>query len=270
MPCVISADNNKHRGLRGDALAQARARMRDRMTEEELRWLISVAENPAAFELLKDEGRDFVKSKGQILKAAQALMLAKKFSPAQAMSYTLKKFGCGSLAKFGNMHQFAAELERQVDAGQLAAVQKKKGREKTEKMLLRPYWVSTSEAARTLGVERNTIMSWYRAQTLVLPSEQGPRVYKLKKDAMGRVDLTLLAEIVRRKKALPTPGRALGGGPAGAVVAAAVQAHGSRDRALDLSRFSRAARMAESIRSVPLLQQLRRQVNRAILKRRRA
>lgn len=136
-----------------------------------------------------------------------------------------------------------------------------------------PLWVNISDAAKKLGIGRNTIMSWCpkRGKNLVpLPAGGGLRHLALQRNPEGKVDLSALAHVVQHRQALPGPGRRLGGVGSREMVAAATRAHGSPAKAKDYSRVCKALSLLERVQDGGLLETARRRLGGFIQRRRRA
>jgi hypothetical protein len=165
------------------------------------------------------------------------------------------------------------ELERMERPQPLPVVQagRRRGSHKRLRGLLKPVWVNVSKAALELGVQRSTILKWYKEGQVVVPEEGGTKTFNLQRLPDGRVNLTLLQYIAELKRALPQPGRRLGGGGGTrGLVTAAIRAHGSIREAKDYARTCKALSLLSRVKNSRLLHAARSNLNRLISKRRRA
>ena len=165
------------------------------------------------------------------------------------------------------------ELERMEQPQPLPVVQggRRRGSHKRLRGLLKPVWVNVSKAALELGVQRSTILKWYKEGQVVVPEEGGTKTFNLQRFPDGRVNLTLLQHIAELKRALPQPGRRLGGGGGlRGLVTAAIKAHGSIHGAREYARTCKALTLLSGVKNSALLHSARSHLNRLISKRRRA
>ncbi len=238
------------------------------LTEADLDYAEQVAKSPQQYALLKDELEQFKANIEAVHADAQFLFKRGKYSFPKAFAAAFLKHNMPTLGRLYAHAPTVLEFERQLQGVEVAA--HKKGSEKTERSLLKPRWTTISEAARVLGIRRNTIAGWYKEKTIYLPSGGTTRAYTLARNVLGQVNLTLLNHIVEEKRKLATPGRSLGGSGGRALVEVALKAKTNPAAALDNARVSKAFSLMARVASVPLLKAHRRQINRMIAKRKRS
>lgn len=186
-----------------------------------------------------------------------------------AVAWSLIKHGFRLLAGLSDS-KAVDELEKMMEPVQVKN-KGAKGSHNRRRALLRPKWVNVSQAARVLGIQRSTILKWHKAGQVFLPGDgEGTNVIKLCRKPAGDVNLTILQYITEHKRALPAPGRRLGGSGSRDLVAAATRAHSSPEHAANYSRTCKALSLLEKVQDQKLLQAVRRSINRLILRRRRA
>jgi hypothetical protein len=192
--------------------------------------------------------------------------------PHAAVAGSLIKHGLRMLAGLADGATLR-ELERMEKPQPLPVVQAnhRKGSHKRLRGLLKPVWVNVSKAALELGVQRSTILKWYKEGRAVVPEEGGIKTFSLMRLPDGRVNLTLLLHITELKRALPQPGRRLGGGGGlRGLVTAAIKAHGSIRGAREYARTCKALTLLSGVKNSALLRSARSHLNRLISKRRQA
>ena len=217
---------------------------------------------------LLEEQRMLALYNGGLIPDAVKLIKEKKRPVDNAVSWALIRHGFPLLAGFSDS-KAVQEFEKLL--GPTRVSQKAKGAHLQGRHTLKPKWVNVSQAARELGIQRSTILKWYAARRVLLPGEGGfMQAVRLRRGAFGDVDLTLLAHIKNKKLSMPGPGRRLAGGDYGEMFTGAIRAHGSSARARDYSRTCKAISLLERVHDEKLLQAARRQLNRLILRRRRA
>lgn len=241
----------------------------------ELRLIESIANHPHLWREYKLEHQRYDELHEEVSRDAIKLAQRKKLKAENAFAAALYKIGCTLLSRMGPMHNMGQYLEQLSEPVAVAEPPQKKGGlkpggHKTEKALLRPKWVNVSQAARVLGIQRSTILKWHTARQVVLPGDGGgTNVLKLFRKPTGEVNLTILQYISEHKRALPAPGRRLGGSGSRELVAAATRAHSSPEHAANYSRTCKALSLLERVQDEKLLQAARRSINRLILRRRR-
>ena len=218
---------------------------------------------------IMEEQQELGMYEGGVYDDAVKLAKTRKRNVYEAVAWSLIKHGFRLLAGLssGNAVDELKKLSEPVQ------VQKKavKGSHNRRRALLRPKWVNVSQAARVLGIQRSTILKWHTAGQVVLPGDGGgTNVLKLYRKPTGEVNLTVLQYISEHKRALPAPGRRLGGSGSRELVAAATRAHSSPEHAANYSRTCKALSLLEKVQDQKLLQAARRSINRLILRRRRA
>ena len=222
------------------------------------------AEEPGSM-VLQDEQEVFVSAYADAVRWAYR----RRMPAHSAAAYALSKHNFPMLAGIadGRVVEQLEEMREPVPVKK----SRPQGSHKRLRAMLRPKWVNVSQAARALSIERSTILSWYAAGQVVLPGQGGgTHVVRLYRCPLGEVNLTLLQHICEQKRALPAPGRRLGGGSSRELVAAATRAHSDTEKAANYSRTCKALSLLERVQDEQLLQAARRSINRLILRRRRA
>lgn len=218
-------------------------------------------------ERIVDEQQELGLYAGELFRDAAKYASTGKRPIDNAVAWALIKHGFPLLAGFSD-GKAVGELEKMQQPVEAPAGVKRKGAHRRSRAMLRPKWVRVSEAARALGVQRSTLLKWHEQGRLVVPAEGGPASLSVRRNSFGQVNLTLLQHIAEQKRALPGPGRRLGGQGSRELVEAATRAHTDPKKAADYARTCKALSLLGRVQSGPLLQAARRQLNRLILRRR--